>query len=123
MQNFGKIYPDRLAVPAVGAGLFPKFKEILRGGFPFFLKTAGVGFVLLVFQAFVVGLLDRFGVSPKTAFLFSSLFYAAVFVLLAVWGGVGFSEKVRLTEESLLPQTASQPICKILIIRQTGEQK
>ncbi len=86
------------------ASLLPIAKRLCLFGF--------VAAVLLVLQIFTVGIFDRLGVSPKISITVSSLFYAAVFASLAIYGGVKHRVIVIASGANFNP-----PICKRLIIR------
>lgn len=68
--------------------------------------------ILLALQIFAVGVFDRLGVSPKISITVSSLFYAAVFAVLAIYGGAKSRIIVIASGANFNP-----PICKRLIIR------
>jgi hypothetical protein len=114
MQNFDKIYLSKINTLTVGENLFAKLKEVLRTSLPIVLKIGVVGFILLILQGLTVGLCDRFGVSPKSSFLISSLVYVSVFAFLALIGSLKEQKNVEILNGL---------ICKILIIRKKREQK
>jgi hypothetical protein len=114
MQNFDKIYLSKIDALTVGENLYAKLKEVLRTSLPIVLKISVVGFILLILQGLIVGLSDRFGVSPKLSFLISSLFYVSAFATFLLIGSLIERRSVVISNE---------PICKILIIRKKGVQK
>ena len=108
MMNNGKIYPAKIGFAAD----WESFKNSAKDFFNLLpsAKTLSLfgfcAFCLLIFQVFLVGVFDRFGVSPKVAILVSSAFYVAAFAGLAMVGG--------LRKEAIVE---TQPICKMLIIK------
>ncbi len=87
------------------------------------LKSLGLlvlfGFCALVFQAFTVGAFDRFGISPKTGILATSLFFAAASAGLAVIGGLKEQGSLEVSEN--VPPL--RPICKMLFISKKKSEK
>lgn len=112
MTNDGKIYPAKIGFAADWESyknsakdffnLLPSAKTLSLFGF--------CAFCLLIFQVFLVGVFDRFGVSPKVGILVSSAFYVAVFAALAVVSGLR-------KDMVISARPSAQPICKLLIIR------
>lgn len=119
MQNFDNIYPKKIDVLTFQASLYPAFKKAFRRYFPVTVKTSIFGFMLLILQVLIVGLFDRFGVSPKLSFLISSVFYIFGLGCLALIGSI----KVAELSNEVSVGKLNQPICKMLIIRKKGEQK
>ena len=114
MQNFDKIYPALIDVSVNRPQSFKQVKVLFFNALPTIFKTCVSGFMLLILQAVAVGALDRFfGVSPKVSLIFSSLFYVAIFGSLALVGSL----KERKTFDIENIASASEPICKILIIK------
>lgn len=118
MQNISKIYPNRIAVAKQFEDLVPSAKDFFRRNFPIVCKLSFIGVILLILQALFIGVADRFGVSPKLSFIFSSLFYAVAFGTSAVIGGIKTAQQTANT----IKLNGSEPICKMLIIRRKGEQ-
>src|SRR5687767_13204813 len=116
MDIFEKIYPPKISRRADWENFGNPYKDLFYKLLPLakpicFLAASGIGGLIL--QVFFVGLLDRFGISPKITVLVSSLLYAVLFAGLAIVG--------VLKNKSVLVVTAAnadtQPICKILLIR------
>ena len=117
MQNFDKIYSPLIDVSVNRSQSFKQVKALMFRALPTIFKTCVSGFMLLILQAVAVGTLDRFfGVSPKVSLIFSSLFYVAIFGSLALVGSL----KERKTFDIENIASASEPICKILIIKRAG---
>jgi hypothetical protein len=119
MQNSGKIYLTKIDALTFVENFFAKLKYFIRDVFPLIIKSGFGVIFLLILQVSIVGLFDRFGVSPKISFLISSVVLSAVSVSLAMIGGINFAE----TADKIVVGKLNQPICKILIIRKKGVQK
>lgn len=116
MEKYEKIYPPVFSLLAGRESFTQSAKNLLSGFLPTAGKTLLFGFAVFCFlflQFLLVGVSDRFGISPKTAVIASSLFYAFIFAGFALIGGLRNPKKTF----SLEKQNNFQPVCKILFIR------
>lgn len=113
MQNFDKTYPPLFVAEVNRPVSLKQAKTFFWQALPVIFNVVSVGFVLLILQAFLIGVADRFGVSPKVGFLSSSVFFAGVFLVLAAGGSLKRHEAFENTEFV----STKEPVCKILIIK------
>lgn len=102
-----------------------RLDRLLTRVWPGLLKVSAAMFgagaavsLLIVMQTALIGTADRLGVSPKWSILGTSFLYALGLGALAVLGGRGlhgFRFGIRRKQ--------CGPICKILIIKQLGEDE
>lgn len=113
MQNFDKINPPFFLTFVNRPQALKSAKTFIRQICPVIFKFVPVSLVLLFFQAFLIGVADRLGISPKLGFLWTSLFYVCVFSGLALFGSSRRNEVVENPELEFL----NEPVCKILTIK------
>jgi hypothetical protein len=121
MEHYTKIHPAEIHRLVDWRSLRDSakrlFLELLPVAKPLsFAILAGVA--LLVLQVIIIGISDRFGISPKISLILSSLFYSFVFAAIAIVGGL----KIREIREFANAQIQLQPICKILIIKRKNQE-
>lgn len=121
MGNYDKIYTAKINRPIVSENFAASAKSLVFKLLPPSKPVVFIGLsvvVLSVLQILSIGILDRWGVSPKISLIGSSLFYAFVFASLAIVGGIKRKEKAKVVKKRL----ETQPICKMLIIsREKGD--
>lgn len=117
MQTFDKIYQPNLGALPVGESMLPKLKNFFCRFLPLILKFSAAACVLLILQIMAIGILDRSGISPKTAFLYSSLFYVVGLGLLFFIGSIKTSENEVEIDKIFKATNIGPPVCKILTIR------
>lgn len=112
MTNDQKIYPAKIGFAADWEGFKTSAKDFfnLLPSAKSALLFVFIGLVLLIFQTVLVGIFDRFGVSPKVSILVSSLFFIAAFAGLAMVGG--WRKEAVISADS-----SAQTVCKLLLIR------
>jgi hypothetical protein len=120
MQIYDKINPDLISIERFFDEFLPSLKNKFQGLLPIAVWTFGVGFILLILQAFFIGLADRLGVSPKISFVVSSLFYAITFGSLVILGKSKIIEKTKPIKEHFSLDKKAEAICKLLIIKRVN---
>lgn len=122
MENLNKIYPTKISHLADGDTLFDFVKTIFYKLLPLAKPVFWIGLsgaLLLILQIGLVGVFDRWGVSPKISLIGSSLFYVIGFAGLALLAG---GLKKNEISKDAGAEVRALPICKRLIIKRKKQE-
>lgn len=121
MEILNKMYLPKIDHPVEWKTLRNSAKGLIFNVFPLGIKVFWVGMtaiILLSLQVLIIGIADRLGISPKVSLIVSSLIYTTLLAGLAVIGGL----KSKTVRKVVVNHYASQPICKMLIIKKKKQE-